>query len=189
MSIARRRFLQHVGGSAASPTMRVAAGRAAPSRDAAPPMPDLQEMQVARRGGLYGSLKDPLATQLPPDAFALRLTYSPAPQAYDPGRWIDATSLPLPRSEMAEVVSEGNRMHVTGGRRESRGACLPSVFDASRGAWLTAAPIPRGANHVGVAAVDGVIYAFGSFVEQTAVARLARCDFRRCGQRADSCDR
>ncbi|MEM5436005.1 kelch repeat-containing protein [Paraburkholderia diazotrophica] len=44
------------------------------------------------------------------------------------------------------------------------------VFDASRGQWEDVAPIPRGANHVGVAEQDGVIYAFGGFVEQDRIA-------------------
>src|SRR5579863_3321285 len=102
MSIPRRRFLQHIAsGSAALLTMRVASSQIAPTRDTSPPMPDLQEMQVAQRGGLYASLKDPLATQLPPDAFAQRFTYSPAPRADNPGRWTNAPLLPLPRSEMA----------------------------------------------------------------------------------------
>jgi hypothetical protein len=39
-----------------------------------------------------------------------------------------------------------------------------------RAAWLDAAPIPRGANHIGVAAQDGVIHAFGGFVEQNRIA-------------------
>jgi hypothetical protein len=33
-----------------------------------------------------------------------------------------------------------------------------------------AAPIPRGANHIGVAAAAGVVFAFGGFVEQNRVA-------------------
>jgi hypothetical protein len=41
-----------------------------------------------------------------------------------------------------------------------------------RAAWLDAALIPRGANHIGVAAKDGVIYAFGGFVEQNRIATL-----------------
>jgi len=38
------------------------------------------------------------------------------------------------------------------------------------GEWRQAAPIPRGANHIGVAADAGVIYAFGGFVEENRIA-------------------
>lgn len=157
MTISRRRFLRHVASSSAALlTMRVASGQTDPSHDAAPSMPDLQEMQIAQRGGLYASLKDPLATQLPPDVFAQRFTYSPAPRA---------------ASEMAWAAAESNRMHVIGGYGAGQVArAYHHVFDASRGAWLNAAPIPRGANHVGVAAAEGVVYAFGGFVEQNRIA-------------------
>ena len=172
MSTPRRRFLQHIAsGSAAFLTTRIASGQAAPSRDITSPMPDPQEMQAAQRGGLYASLKDPLATQLPPDAFAQRFTYSPAPHADNQGRWTNALPLPLPRSEMAWAAAEGNRMHVIGGYGAGQVArAYHHVFDASRGEWLNAAPIPRGANHLGVAAADGVVYAFGGFVEQNRIA-------------------
>ncbi|MDR5752249.1 MULTISPECIES: hypothetical protein [unclassified Caballeronia] len=114
-------------------------------------------------------LKDPSVTQLPSDAFGQRFTYSPAPPAAHAGRWTSAP--PLPRSEMAWAVGVGDRMHVIGGYGAGQVArACHHVFDASRGMWLDAAPIPRGANHIGVAAQDGVIYAFGGFVEQTRIA-------------------
>jgi hypothetical protein len=72
---------------------------------------------------------------------------------------------------MAWAVAEGERMHVIGGYGANQVArAYHHVFDAARGVWLDAAPIPRGANHIGVAAQDGVIYAFGGFVEQNRIA-------------------
>jgi len=83
----------------------------------------------------------------------------------------NAPPLPLPRSEMAWAAAEGNRMHVIGGYGAGQVArAYHHVFEASRGEWLNAVPIPRGANHVGVAAADGVVYAFGGFVEQNRIA-------------------
>ncbi|HEX3378318.1 MAG TPA: galactose oxidase [Paraburkholderia sp.] len=169
MSLPRRRFLQHLTGASAA---LLTAHRAfAQASDAMQSVEDQQSMQVAQRGGLYASLKDPLVTQLPPGAFAQRFTYSPAPRADNPGRWASAAPLPLPRSEMAWAAAEGNRMHVIGGYGAQQVArAYHHVFDASRGVWRDAAPIPRGANHVGVAAADGVVYAFGGFVEQNRIA-------------------
>ncbi|WP_250453009.1 kelch repeat-containing protein [Caballeronia sp. ATUFL_M2_KS44] len=134
-------------------------------------MPTPEEMEAIQRGGLYSALRDPAATQLPPDVYAQRFTYSPAAAASDQGHWTTAPPLPLPRSEMAWATSEGDRMHVIGGYGAGDVARpYHHVFDAARNQWLEAAPLPRGANHVGVAALDGVVYAFGGFVEQNRIA-------------------
>lgn len=175
MGLPRRRFLELAAcsGGAALLGTRVATGQALPAPDgsASPTMPGQEDMQVVQRSGLYANLKDPSVTQLPPDAFAQRFTYSPAPGAARPGHWASAPPLPLPRSEMAWAVAEGERMHVIGGYGANQVArAYHHVFDAARGVWLDAAPIPRGANHIGVAAQDGVIYAFGGFVEQNRIA-------------------
>ncbi|MFM0205622.1 hypothetical protein PQR53_38075 [Paraburkholderia fungorum] len=62
-------------------------------------------------------------------------------------------------------------MHVIGGYGAGQVArAYHHVFDAARAAWFDAAPIPRGANHIGVAAQDGVIHAMGGFVEQNRIA-------------------
>jgi hypothetical protein len=62
-------------------------------------------------------------------------------------------------------------MHVIGGYAEGDVARpFHHIFDARTNAWSVAAPIPRGANHIGVAAAAGVIFAFGGFVEQNRVA-------------------
>ncbi|SAL86520.1 N-acetylneuraminate epimerase [Caballeronia arvi] len=72
---------------------------------------------------------------------------------------------------MAWATSEGARMHVIGGYGAGQVARPHHhVFDVARNRWLEAAPIPRGANHICVAALDGVVYAFGGFVEQNRIA-------------------
>ena len=49
-------------------------------------------------------------------------------------------------------------------------ALTTTCFDATSGRWSEAAPIPRGANHIGVAAMEGAVYALGGFVEQNRIA-------------------
>jgi N-acetylneuraminic acid mutarotase len=46
-----------------------------------------------------------------------------------------------------------------------------TVYDPAANVWLDAAPLPRGANHVAVAADAGRVYAMGGFIEQN-----RRCD-------------
>ncbi|MEM5422704.1 Kelch repeat-containing protein [Paraburkholderia ferrariae] len=169
MPLSRRRFLEL--SLAASSTAWCTQREAMAADMQAMPEEDPQAMQKAQRGGLYASLRDPNATQLPPEAFMQRFFYSSAPSAAPQGAWTTAPPLPLPRSEMAWATSEGERMHVIGGYGAGQVARpYHHVFDAARGAWRNAAPVPRGANHIGVAALDGVVYAMGGFVEQNRIA-------------------
>jgi len=173
MGLARRRFLELAacGSGAVFLAPRMASGQGHGSPAPPIPMPTAEQMQVDQRGGLYANLKDPAVTRLPPEAFAQRFTYSPAPVAARPGTWTSAPALRLPRSEMAWATAVGDRMHVIGGYGAGQVArAYHHVFDATRGVWLDAAPIPRGANHIGVTAQDGVIYAMGGFVEQNRIA-------------------
>lgn len=174
MKLPRRTFLELAafGGIAGLAGIRPASAQMQqPQGGSSVPMTAAEDMQVAQRGGLYANLKDPSVTQLPPDVFQQRFTYSSAPRASNPGHWISAMPLPLPRSEMAWATAVEDRMHVIGGYGAGQVArAYHHVFDATRGVWIDAAPIPRGANHIGVTAQDGVIYAFGGFVEQNRIA-------------------
>jgi hypothetical protein len=40
------------------------------------------------------------------------------------------------------------------------------VYDPASNRWTDAPPLPKGANHVGVAVLDGRLHAIGGFVEQ-----------------------
>jgi hypothetical protein len=170
MNLSRRGILI-AGGTAvlaADGIMRASAQQRPDRMDA---MPGPEEMQVAQRGGLYANLRDPNITELPANAFEQRFTFSPAPKADPPGAWSEAAPLPVPRSEMAWATAENDRMHIIGGYAQQQVARrYHDVFDARTGEWQQAAPIPRGANHIGVAADAGVIYAFGGFVEQNRIA-------------------
>jgi N-acetylneuraminic acid mutarotase len=58
-------------------------------------------------------------------------------------------------------------MHLVGGYGEQRvDRPYHQVYDPTRDQWVDAAPLPKGANHVGVAVLDDVLYAIGGFIEQ-----------------------
>jgi N-acetylneuraminic acid mutarotase len=75
--------------------------------------------------------------------------------------------MPVARSEMNWAAAWAARMHIIGGYGEGRvDSNFHHVYDPGSDSWFVAAPLPRGANHVAVAAMDGRIYALGGFVEQ-----------------------
>lgn len=101
-----------------------------------------------------------------PDEQAQRVTDSPAPHG-TPGRWVPRAALPLPRSEMAWATAWAGRVHIVGGYGEGRvDRAYHHIYDPSADQWLNGAPLPRGANHVAVAADAGRVYALGGFIEQ-----------------------
>ena len=101
-----------------------------------------------------------------PEQEAQRVTDSPAPPG-PPGRWVARAALPIPRSEMAWATAWAGRMHVVGGYGEGRvDRAYHHVYDPAADRWFDAAPLPRGANHVAVAADAGRVYALGGFIEQ-----------------------
>ncbi|HEY0613180.1 MAG TPA: kelch repeat-containing protein [Candidatus Elarobacter sp.] len=95
------------------------------------------------------------------------------------GTWSTGTQLPNARSEDS-VAAVGATIFVIGGYApagrspvalDSTGQVdvdmpLVQAFDLSAGRWSDRAPLPRGLNHVGVASLDGKIYAFGGFTAQ-----------------------
>ncbi len=103
---------------------------------------------------------------LMPGEEAQRVTESPAP-AGPSGRWATRASLPLPRSEMAWATAWEGRLHVIGGYGEGRvDRTYHHIYDPADDRWYAASPLPRGANHVAVAALAGRVYALGGFVGQ-----------------------
>ena len=102
---------------------------------------------------------------------AQRVIDSPAPPG-PPGRWVPRAAMPIPRSEMAWATEWAGRMHVVGGYGEGRfDRAYHTVYVPAEDRWYDAAPLPRGANHVAVVALDGQVYALGGFIEQN-----RRCD-------------
>ncbi len=114
----------------------------------------------------YANLKGGVPHHLSPEQEAQRVFDSPAP-AGPAGRWVPRAAMPIPRSEMAWATVARGRMHVVGGYGEGAvNRDYHHVYDPVADRWLNAAPLPRGANHVAVAAAGERVYAFGGFVEQ-----------------------
>jgi N-acetylneuraminic acid mutarotase len=68
---------------------------------------------------------------------------------------------------MAWATELDGRLHVIGGYGEGRvDRGYHHVYDPKTDRWYNAAALPRGANHVAVAGLEGRIYAFGGFLEQ-----------------------
>ncbi|MBX6740488.1 MAG: kelch repeat-containing protein [Acetobacteraceae bacterium] len=114
----------------------------------------------------FQSLQGGVPHHLSPEQEAQRSVTSPAPPG-PPGRWIPRAAMPIPRSEMAWATEWAGRMHVVGGYGQGRvDRSYHHVYDPVEDRWYDAAPLPRGANHVAVAALEGRIYALGGFIEQ-----------------------
>ena len=117
--------------------------------------------------GQYEKLTEPGRIPRPELAAIQSVFDSPAPKAAQQGRWVPKADLPLPRSEMAWAAAHEGKMHIVGGYGEQRvDRPYHHVYDAASDRWTVAAQIPSGANHVGVAFLDGRLYAIGGFIEQ-----------------------
>ena len=126
-----------------------------------------QSSHGAHHEGQYESLTKPGRIGLPELAATQHVFDSPAPKAAQGGRWQVRAALPLPRSEMAWAVDFLGRMHLVGGYGEQRvDRPYHQVYDPVSDRWSDAAALPRGANHVGIAVLDGKLYAVGGHVEQ-----------------------
>jgi hypothetical protein len=109
---------------------------------------------------LYERLQQPGRIGKPEVASIQNVFDSPAAKAANPGRWMNKAPLPLPRSEMAWATEHAGRMHLVGGYAEQRvDRPYHHVYDPANDQWTVAAPLPRGANHVGVAVMNGRLYA------------------------------
>lgn len=122
--------------------------------------------QAAPSADSFTNLKSGAPHHITPDEQAQRVTDSQAPQG-TPGKWVTRAALPLPRSEMAWATAWAGRVHIVGGYGEGRvDRAYHHIYDPSADQWLNGAPLPRGANHVAVAADAGRVYALGGFIEQ-----------------------
>lgn len=114
----------------------------------------------------FSKLRGGAPHHLTPEQEAQRVTASPAP-AGPSGRWVTRAALPLPRSEMAWATAWAGRMYIVGGYGEGRvDRAYNHIYDPAEDRWYNGAPLPRGANHVAVAADNGRVYAMGGFIEQ-----------------------
>ena len=119
-----------------------------------------------QHGGHYERLNQPGRIGKPELAASQNVFDSPAPKATSPGRWSTKALLPLPRSEMAWAAAYEDRMHIVGGYGEQRtDRAYHHVYDPKVDKWSDGAPLPQGANHVGVGFLDGKLYAIGGRVD------------------------
>lgn len=149
------------------------AGAAAATAALAAPFLAARPLRAQGGGGTattpFTRLQDGGFIPLPPQVESQRFTASPAPPG-PPGRWEARAMLPLPRSEMAWGVAAAGRLHLVGGYGLGRvDRPYHQAYDPAADAWRDLAPLPLGANHVGVVAAEGdgrVIYAMGGFTDQ-----------------------
>src|SRR5882672_4154999 len=166
--------VQYVGGAeAGAPMNRRAFLNATSALCLAPPLIGCARAQQPHHGipaDQMAPLKGSGPVVLSPEQLAQRATNSPAP-AGPPGSWEARAPLPIPRSEMAWAAAWDGKMHVVGGYAEQRvDRPYHHLYDPTLDRWTQMAPLPKGANHVGVVADAGRLYALGGFVEQNRAA-------------------
>ena len=119
------------------------------------------------QAGQFERLGQPGRMDLPDLHHAHAVSDSPAPRAARQGAWRALAPLPIPRTEMAWAAEFRGRVHLVGGYAEQRvDRPYHHAYDPRADRWEELPPLPRGANHVGVAALGGRLYAFGGFLEQ-----------------------
>jgi len=92
-----------------------------------------------------------------------------APAATEPAAaWRSETPLPVAMAEVG-VTALGDVLYVVGGTEQPAGrdpirdSSLALAYDMASGDWRELSPLPRGASHVGLTALDGKLYALGGF--------------------------
>lgn len=84
--------------------------------------------------------------------------------------WDMKAPLPVARGEVAAAAA-GGKIYVLGGTEQRPNSpprwasTLNTMYDPATDRWTERAPIPTGLTHVGVAALDGLIYAVGGFTD------------------------
>lgn len=98
------------------------------------------------------------------------------------GTWTKAASLPGVRSEL-QAVGVGGKIYAMGGNamgtRDGKTEMLPDtginqVYDPATDSWRNLAPMPKGANHTGIAVLNGKIYVGGGFEGRAHMQSTAR---------------
>jgi len=102
---------------------------------------------------------------------AFLLTFAGASAQEAQGAWSKAAPLPGVRSEL-QAIAVGEKIYAIGGNvvvpKDGKPETLPDagpnqVYDPATDAWRALAPVPKGANHTGIAALNGKIYVGGGF--------------------------
>lgn len=87
--------------------------------------------------------------------------------------WRGLAAAPSARTEVAAAVS-GTNIYVIGGYRADGGTVATvEVFDTATGRWSPGPELPVAVNHAMAAAVDGVVYAVGGYLDGGAPSAAA----------------
>jgi N-acetylneuraminic acid mutarotase len=75
--------------------------------------------------------------------------------------WSNVSSMPTPRSESGVAIL-GDKIYVVGGESyEIKKTNVVEVYDISTNKWSTAAPLPKGMNHIALSPYNGKLYGVG----------------------------
>ena len=98
------------------------------------------------------------------------LAAQPAHARTDQASWTTRAPLPIAMAEVG-VAALGGKVYVVGGT-EQRGkaptiwaSTLTIMYDPAANIWRKRASLPHGLTHAGVTALDGKLYAIGSFIK------------------------
>jgi hypothetical protein len=101
--------------------------------------------------------------------------------AFDGSTWSLRAGLPAQRARGAgAAVAHAGRLYYVGGLRDNEPMAMVDVYDPAADAWTALADMPTPRDHLGVAVVDGVLYAVGGrqAAFETEVATTEALDLR-----------
>lgn len=87
---------------------------------------------------------------------------------YTSGSWGQMSPLPVAMAEVGVAALDG-KVYVVGGTEQRDksppiwASTLSMAYDTASNSWQARAPLPEGLSHVGLAALDGKLYAIGGF--------------------------
>ena len=144
-----------------TPALAQHSGHGTPSGTALP--------EAAPSSDPFARLQGGVPHHLTTEQEAQRIVDSPAPKG-PPGRWTRSAALPIPRSEMAWATAAAAACTSSAATAKAR-STAPTTTSTTRRptAGFDAAPLPRGANHVAVAADAGRVYASAASSSRTAI--------------------
>jgi N-acetylneuraminic acid mutarotase len=79
------------------------------------------------------------------------------------GVWSLAAEMTTERTDVAAVEAGGKIYLIAGQAQGRQDSPMAQEFDPATGRWRDLAPMPKGASHVGIAALNGKIYVAGGF--------------------------
>lgn len=86
------------------------------------------------------------------------------PESPQPSSWVEGSSVPTPRTEVAAAAAAGS-IYVIGGF-DSAGAAVPTVeaYDPEADEWRAVEPLPFALHHAAAASHGGLMYVAGGYL-------------------------